>query len=80
MLLTPFVSNSAADGRTIDVPAPVSKSGDDTAPTKNGSLITQPLKTNVNRFKSEAGYIEIDSAFLFFKLLGLKNGEGQSEV
>lgn len=65
----------------MDVPAPVSKSGDDTAPTKCGKINKQPLKTDVNPFKSEAGSIEIDSALLFFRFLGLKNGRGgRSEV
>lgn len=58
-LLTSFGRNSAADGRTIDVSAPVARSGDDKAPTKSGKQNKQPLKTNVNRFKSEAGYIDM---------------------
>lgn len=58
-LLTSFGRNSAADGRTIDISAPVARSGDDTAPTKSGEPNKQPLKTNVNRFKSEAGYIDM---------------------
>jgi hypothetical protein len=66
-LLTSFGRNSAADGRTMDVPAPVTKSGDDTAPTKSGETNKQPLKTNVNRFKSEAGYIDIGAVQDFGK-------------
>jgi hypothetical protein len=66
-LLTSFGRNSAADGRTIDVPAPVTKSGDDKAPTKSGEINKQPLETNVNRFKNEAGYIDIGAVQDFGK-------------